>query len=166
MRFYRIFGAQLQGDHSWLTLTLEQRGAWVSLANHASASEPHGTIVDRRTAELLLRREGAADPVALLDALMKSEIVIVDEAGAIVFGVGTDWTMRKPSDEPERIRERVQQHRDRKRADPVTPPVTPPVTRSNARNARVEEKRVEEKRENARARAGDGYDSLIVEDGA
>lgn len=161
VRYYRIYGADLQNDVRFMALTMDQRGAWITLAHVASISSDAGILKDRQTAELLLRRDGAAAPAELLDGLLAAGMVTIGEDGAVDFPVGIDWTMRKPSDEPERVRERVQRHRDSKRGGDVTPPVTPG-------NDRGEERRGDKKRgSTARARAnGGGYDSLIVEDGS
>jgi DNA-binding transcriptional ArsR family regulator len=100
---------------------------------------------------------------AHIDALIEAGLVDASPEGYRMHD-WEDWQTRKPSDEPERVKERVSRHREAKRVDTagVTPRnalqnVTESVTPRNARNAvktrgeeiRQEEKRVEVPREDA-----------------
>jgi len=138
MRYLRVVGADLQGDRRWLMLGMVERGAWISLAIIASTTG--GSITDRDTAELLLRREGTVDPEAILDRLIAAGFVAVD-SDRLTFPVGVDWIARPPSAEPERVNERVRRHRSTHKE--TTPAVTE-TTRNEAVTTKGEERRKEE----------------------
>jgi hypothetical protein len=137
MRFVRLLGAELMNDSRWMELCLADRGAWISLA--IAASMTGGSIGDRRTAELMLRREGATEPGALFDRLLAGAMIAV-EGGAVEFPVGVDWIARSPSAEPEEVRERVRRHRRNGRSnDPASLPIVTETTRGEERKKKEEE---------------------------
>jgi hypothetical protein len=151
MRWIRVYGESLQSDRRWIRLSMEERGAWISLAFFASSPEEPGALADRETAELLLRRDGATDPARLLDALLASGLVeLVEEESAVAFTEAIDWTQRAPSDEPAATRERKRRERRRRQESRA---VTSPVTTSHEPSRQIGEERREEKK---RARARDG----------
>lgn len=142
MRFIRVLGEPLQSDRRWLRLSIEQRGAWITLALFASSPEEPGSLADRDTAELLLIREGVADPGPLLEALAAREMIEFATDGSIEFPVGIDWTARAPSAEPEATRERKRRSRIRQRSsrgghDESRPVTTERVERDEREGSRA-----------------------------
>jgi len=137
MRFFRVLGAELMSDRRWLRLTMEERGAWVSLA--VAASMTQGSITDRDTAELLLSREGAGDSAGMLDRLAAAGLIECPVDDPVAFPVGVDWTLRPPSAEPERVRVRVARHRKRDGNDPASLRLVTETTRGEERRREEEE---------------------------
>jgi hypothetical protein len=112
---------ELATNPKWLDLSMDERGAWISLLTIAAAAEERGTLRDRATAAALLQREmrQASRPAAhLVDTLIELGLIDEDEdGGTISFHDFDEWQLRikKPSDWPEAIRERVERHRRKKK---------------------------------------------------
>jgi hypothetical protein len=106
-----------------MRLSMEQRGAWISLGTVACALHPRGEFESREHAELLLRREGATDPAPLVEALIACHLLDELEDGRLVFHNWDRW-QRKPSDMPEARTERSRRHREG-RATPRNADATP-----------------------------------------
>lgn len=111
---YGRLHAALATHEKWLGLSLEQRGAWVSLLLLSYGQEARGEYRSRGSVELLLKREGAEEAAALIDALVKARLLDVTETG-IRFHDFFDWNARFPSDEAEATRERKRRSRARSR---------------------------------------------------
>jgi hypothetical protein len=101
-------------NRKWMGLTMDERGAWISLMAIAAANFPRGTLPDRDTAVALLERDGAPNAAELANSLIAKGWI--DEDGVLTMHDFEDeqLSIRKPSDRPEAVRERVKHHRESK----------------------------------------------------
>ena len=101
MRWFKVWGSGLQTNPKWLALSLEERGAWITLMTIASALEPAWCFQGAEHAGMLLGREGAENAQALLDRLIEVRLLDVTDDGALVVhdyshGENTHRTHLKP----------------------------------------------------------------------
>jgi hypothetical protein len=140
VRWYAVHH-ELATNAKWLRLSLEERGAWVTLLTIAAGGADRGSLRDRATAEALLRRDTGQTVDAareLVSTLIAAEWIDEDpDSGRLTFHDFDLWQLRvkKPSDWPEEIRRRVAEHRERKRIEQDKQDRTGQVTPRNASNA-------------------------------
>jgi hypothetical protein len=97
----------------WLALTIEQRGAWITLICHASVQEPdRWRFRDATHAALLLRRDGVGEPEAMVNSLIEARWLDVTEDGRLEIHDHADW-QRYPSNMPDATAERKRRSRSR-----------------------------------------------------
>ena len=101
----------------WLAMSLEQRGAWITLMTIASNLQPRWRFESRDHAVLILRRDGALAPEKLVDDLINLRLFDEVTGEEVVVHDYQDW-QRYPSDTPEARTERSRRSRSRHRGDP------------------------------------------------
>jgi hypothetical protein len=116
MKWFRIFGPSLLTNPKWLALTMEERGAWITVMANASAMEPPWTFRDIAHVTALLRREGAAEAESLIGRLIEERLLDVCGDSQIEIHDYDQWQVVYPSDRPEATRERKQRSRAAKKA--------------------------------------------------
>lgn len=118
MRWFKVWGSGLQTNPKWLALSLEERGAWITLMTIASALEPAWRFQSAEHAGMLLGREGADNAGALLDRLIEMRLFDLMDDDAVVVHDYSQW-QKYPSDAPEATRERQRRSRAARAPFPI-----------------------------------------------
>lgn len=140
MKWFKVWGPSLANHHKWIAMTLEQRGAWISMLTLASCLEPPWTAFRGRDhLTQLLTREGASDPLPLIDRFV--ELTLLDEladGGLAIHDIAV-WQPKYPSDEPAATRERKRRSRLMHSEPTATEPEASRVVTSESRHRETED---------------------------
>jgi hypothetical protein len=118
MRWFAVHHGLAQNG-KWMETGPLERGAWITLVTISAANDPRGWVGDRRTAIGLLTRDRFPESERLVDTLI--EVGLIDEIEDQLWMhdfVVWQLAIRKPSDQPEAIRDRVAKHRAERKKEP------------------------------------------------